>query len=491
MSVNIINEINEMANQTQSIELAKKSAHITSLALVYALTAAAGAKDLFTAANSKAASVKKAAPVDPANTDTTDYAAQLQALIAAYGMDPTNMAKGLALIEFIITLSQKGLLSGSTPESQTLIKMLNSADVTDLLNVLGNEAALAYASGGDAGAMAFLTKILNLINAVPAKNDNSFLDQIKANITLLMNGDHYGDKNFVPPNFYIDPKTGHLMYTSPITGQVYDCTNPTDLAIIQMLISASGSSTFPNPFWKNFKWGGEERAYMLDTLDAMLKQYGTGAIMMIIAYILNAKDQEFQDQMSGYANTTNDLDDLTNQYITPLETLWANVGNWSPQDATTFFKDLTAATEIIGSTPGMQGFSSTWMNSVFGQITGTSITWKDSSGDSHTDTIAGILAGIKTGKYTSQDLAAAINSLNPAPSGSTPPQPNPAYQMINNALMEGGGLVTQQSKMIGTLAAAVSNMDDQCIKLFAGFVDKSGSGLVALIFNIINNFKSS
>ena len=63
--------------------------------------------------------------------------------------------------------------------------------------------------------------------------------------------------------------------------------------------------------------------------------------------------------------------------------------------------------------------------------------------------------------------------------------------MINNALMEGGGLVTQQSKMIGTLAAAVSNMDDQCIKLFAGFVDKSGSGLVALIFNIINNFKSS
>jgi hypothetical protein len=265
-----------------------------------------------------------------------------------------------------------------------------------------------------------------------------------------------------------------------------------------MLISASGSSTFPNPFWANFNLAGVESAYMLGVFDEMLKEFGSGNVMFLIAFILNAKDSMFQDQMTGYANTTNDLDDLTNQYITPLETLWANVGNWTPQDATTFFKDLSAATEIIGSNPGMQGFSSTWMNSVFGQITGTSITWTGKDGVPHADTIANILAGMQKNPptYTAQNLADAINSLNPqidpnAPPGTTPPSPNPAYQMINNALLDGGILVTQQSKMIGTLAAAVANMDDQCIKLFAGFVDKSGSGLVALMFNIIANQKSS
>ena len=124
----MIDAINETANQNQVVEPVKKSAHITSLALAYALTAAAGAKDLLAVADSKAASVKKTAPVDPTNTDTPDYVKQLMALIAA--LDPNDPQTAIKLLDFVITLSQQGILSSSTPVGQQLIDLLQGMDLT-------------------------------------------------------------------------------------------------------------------------------------------------------------------------------------------------------------------------------------------------------------------------------------------------------------------------------------------------------------------------
>jgi hypothetical protein len=230
-----------------------------------------------------------------------------------------------------------------------------------------------------------------------------------------------------------------------------------------------------------------------------------GNAALLIALFMEHYDSTFQQQINIFANTTNRLSAYTNNYIDAMSSFFSRAGSFTNSDTNDAIKSFTnfmRATDVFSSQHvSNPGFFQNYVSNTFNVISSLQIDTFLEPGTVVEGSLSDVFFNVLTGFYPPEALIAALNSLNPPPSssvdpsGKTPPvapaQPNPEFQTLINAITAGGSLITQQSKSVGTLATSLTNTDSQLLKIMAGTVDSTGSGLVALTQFIVQKFIAS
>lgn len=416
----------------------------------------------------------------PHTRDGSGYIDRLKDFIDWVDNNPQDATARLYLMAYIGTLSQAGKINGE------VIDLLDDKDGSTGINIiqlislsLGEGMAYAFFRGyngqtGQAGAAAWLADTEAFLNGLGGKGNefsHDMLNSIAGYITIL-------------PQFAIDHKDGVWDF-----GNVtYNWNDPGDQYYIDQIIANEGVDSY----FDGFSLSKFLRQWRLQALGDLLRIFKNPEIAISL-WLVQAYDNQFQGEEGGLADTTSTLTQLTNNVATPLLTYAKKFGQINANDAQAFVKLLFNGTNLINLFYQTDTIADNWNTNVVQVFANTSVTFTDSQGNQVTDNLLNVMTqgtDPKTGKpYTPGDIAAALNSLNPAPGGASS-VPIPGYQAIVNAMEQAGALVTGISKTTATQSSTVANVDGEVIKLGHSFVDPTGGGLVQMMNQIVQNFIS-
>ncbi|MES2273081.1 MAG: hypothetical protein V4487_02685 [Chlamydiota bacterium] len=405
------------------------------------------------------------------NNYTPAYIDKLNALIRAMSGDPGDMAEGQVFLQYLKNLNTAGLLED--PRVQHILDTLQAKKlIGDLIQANADLAFFAGFNGqtGQAGAQAWITQWLNELG----NPGDTYLQAMVNQLTLA--------QQYLPDftKAHTDA-SGDLIWTYTFnTGAnqysqtfVWDPTKGAKNRMISNLIGSGGLTGWPSSFWDNFNFNTYTQDYRMSMLQDLLNRYKGDPTIAITLFILMAWDNQYQGQLSGYANATDRQTELTNNYITKITNLFQEIGGTSggisTADAETLFNDVLQSSALINTEQSTESYSKSWNSNFLDYFFGQKVTMAP-SGNSYT-----LYDIFYSGNFSKDDLATALNSLNPPP-GANPSPPPTALQGILSALQQAGGLVTQESKTLGTLSAAITNSDDQCIKVANFATDPSSGG---------------
>jgi len=343
--------------------------------------------------------------------------------------------------------------------------------------------------GGITAAQSYINMIMARLNGMPASPIASEISggMSAFNLTAWDQACHQGN------NYIYSILTGDGVTGQVLTWNVNPNGDSTDnFTIMEMIGNCQlpGQGPTSNPY-VNSDFAQFMKTYRMNAINAIWAQTHNPSILLM--YFMMMYDNDYQSQEGGLGNTTNLLTGMTNNYANQLLALANQFGTAgqggagiNAQQAQDFVRYLESATAVMNSESQTSSIAGNWQTNVYNQIMNLQISTGGQG--SPTQSLGSIIDNyLQSGDPSS--LVNALNSLNPAPNGSSPNY-NPGFQSMLSSLQTGGGLITGTSKMVNTELSTVSSLDSQVVKLGSSTAASDGGGFMQMILAIINNFMS-
>lgn len=436
-------------------------------------------------------------PSVPSNANSADNSSpgwlnKLQEFILKMSQDPNNIALGQNFLQYIMNLTQAGDLSNNNPYGQQANELLQSANVQTLIvQLIDQNAYLSYFQGfngqqGDAGANEWINNLQNLLNGLGSSNPftqamSNELNHLSQSVfnNPIGNGSSFDQAHLKNGQYYwtVTLPNGQTVtyYWNPGAVPGSD-PNGQEMIYQQIANSTIGSPLGPNPFWDNFSVNEFESEYRRNLLNTLLANYKDPTIAIVL-FILMSNDDTLQNQLQGQANTTTALTDMTNLYITPLTEFFSGVnGSTTDDQVQAMINELNDADVSVNSQnctgPIAKSFDQNTYQAIMNTVVGGALGPNATIGDY-----------VSAGPSQLHNLNLALQTaLTPqTPNGQNGPSAPTALQEILDAIQQGGGLVTQQTKTVSTISASITNTDNQVIKIASFATDPSKGGYAAFL----------
>ena len=416
-------------------------------------------------------------PINPYSGGSDDgYLQQLDQIFQELQQNPTDLNLLPTLIELLGNCANNPTIANDPRFQAILQKFPVGADGRSALAGIAQVIVLMEfnSTGGDTSKVsAFITQLLGMpgMNSPLLSDFSNELLYQQQNLGVLT-------QDFMP--------NGQLGYTDndPLFGAngiFISCTQNQFYTYIGGLLGtdvvAPSSSIFSGSTFSSAIQGIIQA--QIDTLLDQLKNAKDPgeALILLMMLIGTTKDGMYQNQLTGFAGTTQWLSDHTSQVTSLINSLNATQfsGAAGPQNAQNFIGSLIQIYEDTKGNPNASGLTSSIQ-------TALSSILNLSGGSAGSTILSDYQQGLQTG-----DFSALANQLNAdcqnvaSGDGLT----------ILNGIKQMSQIFTNESQAIGTKIQAISAYDQQITNFLQSFLTNSSTGVTAAMNAIITNSKTS
>ena len=407
--------------------------------------------------------------------------------------NPNSLQAKLQFLAYLKTLQQHGVFDNTDVQSMLQKAGLidsNGKSTGEFQTIIEEGAIYAMFNGytpsgssssltGPAAATAWLNDLQSFFGPTDGSSNSGFFGGIQSDITAVL-AEVSAPGGLATTFGFANGGTGSVSITNA-DGSTSVYSWPADATFINAYLSSATAKGGPDEFFANMDINGVQKIYQVDAVDGMIKKYKDN-LAVLIAFVSYMLINVNQMQIGGLAATTTILNQMTNQYATPLLQYAREFATMTPDQAEQFAKLFYQATNAVNATPQLSSIAANWNTNVFNPISQLSVTFKDSAGNTVTTTLGTIMSkglGSDGHTFTSADLATALQTIaGPDTAGSG--GASPAYQGLLDALQQGGALFTNQSQVLSTQVNTITTYLSQITKFALAMASPTGGGIEQL-----------